>query len=126
LLWAASRQLVYEDVRVILMVGLSPHVGAPPQLLVAPLLGIVGPDLAPVLLGEAREGQQVSGRIRQQLGGGREPLGELVDDAGRLGQVEAASGWANTVRTSVATSPWADLGTLVSKFRMNWVRHCCI
>src|SRR5436190_10237560 len=35
--------------------------------------------------------------------------------------VEAASGWAKIVRTSVATRFWADLGTLVSRLRMKWV-----
>jgi hypothetical protein len=39
--------------------------------------------------------------------------------------VEAASGWAKTDRTRVATNPWADFGTLVSRFRMKWVRHRC-
>jgi hypothetical protein len=37
--------------------------------------------------------------------------------------VEAASGWANTVRTSVATSACVDCGTRHSKLRMKWVRH---
>jgi len=71
-----------------------------------------------VLLGEGRQRQQVSCGGGQQLGRGREPFGQLFHDAGVLGQVEAASGWAKIDRTRVATSPWADLGTRHSRFRM--------
>jgi len=35
------------------------HVSAPTDLAVEPLLGVVAPDLPPVLLGEGREGEQI-------------------------------------------------------------------
>jgi hypothetical protein len=57
-----------------------------------------------VLLGQCRECQQVSGGVGQQFGRGREALGELVHDPACWAQAEAASGWANTVRTSVDIS----------------------
>jgi hypothetical protein len=76
-----------------------------------------------VLLGERRERQQVSPGVGQQLGRGREALGELFQDPGVLAQVEAASGWADTVRTSVAANAWADLGTRHSRSRRQWGRH---
>jgi hypothetical protein len=57
-----------------------------------------------VLLEKCRERQQVSGGVGQQPGRGGEALGELVHDPGVLAQAEAASGWANTVRTSVDIS----------------------
>jgi Transposase, Mutator family len=80
-------------------VGEDAHnIGAPPQFLVQPLLRIVGPDLAPVLLGERGECQQLVGRISQQLGCLGKAFGELLDDAGVLrpgGRVSArcAFGW---------------------------------
>jgi hypothetical protein len=56
--------------------------------------------------------QHVRCRLGEQLGGGREPFGELLDDAGVLVPTEAPSGWARIVRTRVATIAGADLGTL--------------
>lgn len=45
-------------------------IGATPDFLVEPLLGVIGPDLAPDLLGEGGEGQQVGP-------GGFEVVGDL-------------------------------------------------
>ena len=47
----------------------DPHdIGAAPDLLVEPLLGVVRPDLRPVLGRERRERQQVIGGIEEVLG----------------------------------------------------------
>ena len=43
-------------------------VGAPPDLLVEPFLGVVRPDLAPDLLGERGERQQVSTGVFEMIG----------------------------------------------------------
>ena len=59
-------------------------VGAAADLLVEPLERVVLPDLAPVLLGKAGEGEQVGGGLVEQLGRGGEALLELGDDAGVL------------------------------------------
>ena len=49
-------------------------IGASADLLVEPFLGIVGPDLAPDLLGERGERQQVGSGLLQMVGN----LGEFV------------------------------------------------
>ncbi len=59
-------------------------VGAAAEFLVEALLGVVGPDLAPVLLGECGEGQDVGPGCLDQGGGLGEAL-ELGDDPGVLG-----------------------------------------
>src|SRR5262249_60114135 len=53
--------------------GEDPHdVGAAADLLVQPLLGVVGPDLPPDLAGEGGEGEDVVAGVVQVGGGGRE------------------------------------------------------
>jgi hypothetical protein len=102
-----------------LAVGKDPdHVGAPPQLLVEPLLRIVRPDLPPVLLGKGREGQQLASRIAQQLGCLGKPLLELLDYAGVLGPGGGGVRLGEDRPHQRGDQPWADLGTLVSRFRM--------
>ena len=49
-------------------------VGAAAEFLVEPFLGVVRPDLLPVLLGEPGEGQHVGGGVGEELGGGGEPV----------------------------------------------------
>jgi hypothetical protein len=55
-------------------------VGAPPDLLVEPLPGVVGPDLAPDLFGERGERQQVRPGGFEVVGDLGELVGERVDD----------------------------------------------
>ena len=55
-------------------------VGAPADLLVEPLLGVVGPDLAPDLFGERGERQQV-GRAASRWSA---TLGSLSDSASMI------------------------------------------
>ena len=100
-------------------VGEDPDdVGAAAEFLVEPLLGVVGPDLAPVLLREPGE--------REHVGRG---LGEWVAASGNRSvscsttracwaQTDVASGCSKIVRTSVATIDCADFGTRVSRLRM--------
>ncbi len=67
-------------------VGGDAHdVGAPAGLVVEPLLGVVGPELAPVRVGERGDGRDVGPGLHEQGGRVAEPLGQLVDDAGVLG-----------------------------------------
>lgn len=47
--------------------------------------GLLLPDLAPVLAGERGEGEKVAGSVDEHVGGGGEPVGDLVDHAGVLG-----------------------------------------
>ncbi len=61
-------------------------VGAAPDLLVEPLLGVVGPDLGLVGFWEPGEGQDLGSGQVEVLGGGVEAdLVEMVDDAAMLG-----------------------------------------
>jgi hypothetical protein len=99
--------------------------GAAADLLVEPLERVVRPELAPVLLGEAREGEDLATGLVEQRRRLREALLELGDDPPVLLCTEAGSGWAKIERTSVATSDWADFGTRVSRLRMKCVRQRC-
>jgi hypothetical protein len=81
-----------------------PDVGASAELLVEPFLGVVRADLLPVLLGGGGERQQVGAGVDQQLGGGREPAGQLVGDPTCCSQTWVASGCSKMLRTRVATS----------------------
>ncbi len=60
------------------------HVGPPLQLAVEPLLRVVRADLSPVLLREAREGEQIRPRVAQELSSGRPARFELLDDTRML------------------------------------------
>jgi hypothetical protein len=60
------------------------HVGAPTDLLIQSFLGIVGPDLTPVLRGKGAEAQDVGLSTREHVGRVSESLGELLDDASVL------------------------------------------
>ena len=55
-------------------------VGAPADLLVEPFLGVVRPDLAPDLLGECGERQQIRAGGLQMFGDLGELVGKCVDD----------------------------------------------
>jgi hypothetical protein len=59
--------------------------GAPADLAVQAFLGVVGPDLSPVLLRERGEGQDVALCLDQHGGGVGETLCELLDHPGVLG-----------------------------------------
>ena len=60
-------------------------VGAPADLFVEPLLGVVGPDLSPDLFGEGGERQQICAGIIEVLGDFGELVGQGVDDPIILG-----------------------------------------
>ena len=92
-------------------------VGAPADLLVEALLRVRRPDLAPVLLRERGEGEDLRAGVGQVRCGDRKALLELVDDAPVLEGTWRASGWAKIERTRVATKGCADFGTLVSRLR---------
>ena len=67
-------------------VGEDPDdVGAAADLAVEPLVGVVGPDLAPDLLGERGEGEDVGAGVLEVVGHGGELLGQGVDDPVELG-----------------------------------------
>jgi hypothetical protein len=59
----------------------SDHVGAPADLAVEALVGVVGPDLSPDLLGERGEGEDVGACGVEVVGDGGELFGQGVDDA---------------------------------------------
>ncbi len=60
-------------------------VGAAADLAVESLVGVVGPDLAPHLLGEGGEREDVGAGVVEVLGDGGQLAGEGVDDAVELG-----------------------------------------
>jgi hypothetical protein len=93
------------------------HLGAPPDLPVEPLLGVVRPDLPPDLAREGTEGQQFALGGGQMLGRGWELGLERLDEAGNWAATWSASGWSKTVRSRVSTHGWAILGTLVARLR---------
>ena len=67
-------------------VGEDAHdVGAAPDLFVEAFLGIVGPDLAPDLLGECGERQQVRAGCIEMLSDVRELFGQCIEHAITLG-----------------------------------------
>lgn len=61
------------------------HVGPSPDLPVESLLGVVGPDLAPNLLGEDGEREDVRAGFFEVLGDLGQFLGQGLDDAVELG-----------------------------------------
>jgi hypothetical protein len=59
-------------------------VGAASDLAVETFVGVVGPDLAPDLLGEGGEGEDVGAGFLEVLGDRGKLLGQRVDDAVEL------------------------------------------
>ena len=93
------------------------HVGAPPDLLVQPLLRVVAPDLPPHLAEERSERQDVLAGVIKMGGRGRQlglqrgdDLSVPGTDRGRVGLLEDGPGRAGT-------DDWADFGTRVSRLR---------
>src|SRR5579875_562486 len=59
-----------------------------------------------------------SSRARERWSAAAGSLSESVDTTrSNWAATSAASGWSKTVRTSVATQGWEDLGTLVKRSR---------
>ena len=62
------------------------NVGAAPDLLVEPFLGVVGPDLTPMRFGEPGERQNVASRLIEMVTSfGETDLREVIDDTTVLG-----------------------------------------
>ena len=61
------------------------HVGASADFAVEALVGVVGPDLAPELLGEHGDREDVGACAVEVVGHGGQLLGQGVDDAVELG-----------------------------------------
>jgi hypothetical protein len=66
--------------------------------------GIVAPDLAPLLLRGVRERQQIRGHLNEGSSYVPEAGPEPIDDPLESRHADSASGWAITVRPSVATT----------------------
>ena len=77
-------------------------VGAPADF-VEPLLRVVRPDLAPDLLGERGERQQVGAGGLEVLGGLRQLVGQRPMIRSYWAPTDSASGWSNTECNRVRT-----------------------
>jgi len=101
-------------------------VGAAADLFVEPLERVVAPELPPVLLREAGEGEQIGRGLFEQCRGAS---GKRVASWSTIRRccscTVAASGWPKIVRTIVATKLCALFGTRVSRLRMKCVRQRC-
>jgi hypothetical protein len=85
-------------------------VGSPAELFVETLLGVVAPDLGPVLREEGREGQRsVSASTRNSAVEGNW-LSSWSMTRLKWALTWVASGWAKMVRTRVASMAWAAFG----------------
>ena len=98
-------------------VGEDPDdVGAAADLLVEPFLGVVRPDLAPDLLGERGERQQVRAGLLEVGGDLRELVSQRTDDPIYWAATDSASGWSNTECSSVRTHGHDAFGVIAIRF----------
>lgn len=85
-------------------------VGAPADLLVEPFLGIVGPDLAPDLLGERRERQQIRPCSFEVIGDRSSLSSRASMIRSYCAATDSASGGSNTECSRVRTQGHDDFG----------------
>ena len=99
-------------------VGEDPDdVGAAADLAVEAFVGVVGPDLAPDLLGERGEGEDVGAGVLEVLGDGGELLGQGVEDPVELGVHRLGVGLVvDRVQQRLDPAPASDFGVADIRF----------
>jgi len=102
------------------------HVGAPADLLVEPLLGVVGAILGQCSTGEALKARTSSAASSRKLAASVKPVSVSFETTSpSRPHTVSRSGCSNTERTKVATIGHDAFGTRLAKFAMKCVLQRC-